>query len=118
MPTRLNFRLNDDELAQVEQTFRKDKRPDVCRRATAIRLLHLSRKPTAVAVKFSVSEEAVYRWHRRYREVGLAALANPPKGRPRRKADDIYRQAMAEMAETLHSRWMTRTNGCTRSHQW
>jgi transposase len=96
MATRLNFHLNDDELAQVEQTLRKDKRPEVRQRATAIRLLHLGHKPAAVAAMFLVSEQAIYQWHRRYREGGLAALVNQPKGRPQRKADDAYLQAMEE----------------------
>jgi transposase len=94
MTTRLNFHLNDDELAQLEQTLRKARRPEVRQRATAIRLLHLGHKPAAVAAMFSVTEQAVYQWHRRYREGGIAALANQPKGRPKRRADDAYLQAM------------------------
>lgn len=94
MTTRLNFHLNDDALAQVEQALRKDKRAEVRQRATAIRLLHLGHKPAAVAQMLSVTEQAVYQWHRRYRQGGLAALANQPKGRPRRKADDAYLQTL------------------------
>lgn len=94
MTTRLSFHLNDDELAQVEQAQRKDKRPEVRQRATAVHLLHLGHKPAAVAVMLSVTEQAVYQWHRRYRQGGLVALANQPKGRPKRKADDAYIQAL------------------------
>lgn len=94
MPKRLNFHLNDDELTQVEQALRKHKRPEVRQRVTAIHLLHLGHKPAAVATMLSVTEQAVYQWHRRYRQGGLVALANQPKGRPQRKADDAYLQAM------------------------
>ena len=61
------------------------------------RLLHLGHKPAAVATMFSVTEQAIYRWRRRYREGGLAGLANQPKGQPQRKADDAYLKAMEEM---------------------
>jgi transposase len=95
MPKRLNFQLTDDELAQVEQAMRQDKRAEVRQRATAIHLLHLGHKPAEVATMLAVTEQAIYQWHRRYRQGGVTALANQPKGRPKRKADDTYRQALA-----------------------
>lgn len=67
MPKRLNFHFDSNQLAQVEQAMHKDKRPEVRQRATAIRLLHLDHKPAAVAALLSVTEQAIYQWHRRYR---------------------------------------------------
>ncbi len=96
MPKRLNFHLNNDELTQVEHALRKDKRPEVRQRATAIHLLHLGHKPAAVAAMLSVTEQAIYQWHRRYRQGGVEALANQPKGRPKRKADTAYLQRLDE----------------------
>lgn len=94
MPKRLNFHLSDDERAQVEQALRKDKRAEVRQRATAIHLLHLGHKPAEVATMLTVTEQAVYQWHRRYRQGGLAALANRAKGRPKRKADVAYLETL------------------------
>jgi transposase len=94
MPKRLNFHLDMDELAPVEHAMHKDKRPEVRQRATAIHLLHLGHKPAAVGAMLSVTEQAIYQWHRRYRQGGLAALANQPKGRPQRKADAAYLQLL------------------------
>ena len=49
MPKKLDFQLTDNELLQVTAAIRKDKRPEVRQRATAIRLLALGQKPAEVA---------------------------------------------------------------------
>lgn len=99
MPRRLNFHLDEDKLAQVEQAMHKDKRPEVRQRVTAVHLLHLGHKPAAVATMLSVTEQAVYQWHRRYRQGGIAALANQPKGRPETQADAAYLQTLEATLE-------------------
>lgn len=96
MAKRIVFTLTTDELTTVETAIKKDKRPEVRRRATAIRLLHLGHKPTAVAEMVSASEASIYGWRQRWLSGGLEGLANKAHIRPKRKADAAYRQALAE----------------------
>jgi transposase len=94
MPKTLNFQLDEEQVKQVEQAKRKDKRAEVRQRATAVHLLHLGHKPAAVAKMFSVTVQAIYQWHHRFTQAGIEGLANQPKGRPKAKADAAYRQAL------------------------
>ena len=69
------------------------------KRATIIRLLHLGQKPQAIAQLLSIQPSKVYYWHQRWREEGLAGLADRPRsGRPK-AADERYRQLLAETIE-------------------
>lgn len=99
MPKRLNYELSDEELSQITEAIRSDKRPEVRQRATAIHLLHLGHKPAEVAESLAVDRVTIYNWHRRYRQEGLEGLANRPKGRPKRKADEAYCQALEAALE-------------------
>jgi len=94
MPRKTNYQRSEEELLQLEKAIRKDSRPQVRQRATAIRLLHLGYAPEEVSDQLEVSKPSVYNWHRRYREGGLDGLANQPKGRPKRKADEAYYQEL------------------------
>lgn len=96
MPKRLNFQLNDEQVTQVEQAKRKDKRAEVRQRATAVHLLHLGHEPPAVAHMLSVTVQAIYHWYHRFIQAGIEGLANQPKGRPKAKADAAYRQALEQ----------------------
>ncbi|MCS7249281.1 MAG: helix-turn-helix domain-containing protein, partial [Anaerolineales bacterium] len=77
----------------------KDKRPEVRQRATAIRLLALGQKPAEVAKSLAAQPPTIYSWFHRFRQAGLEGLANQPKGRPNRKADQAYCQALEEAIE-------------------
>jgi transposase len=96
MPKRLNFQLKDEQVTQVEQAKRKDKRAEVRQRATAVHLLHLGHEPVAVAEMLSVTVQAIYHWYHRFIQAGIEGLANQPKGRPKAKADAAYRQALEQ----------------------
>jgi len=94
MPRKTNYQLSETELSQLKEAIRKDPRPEVRQRATAIHMLHLGNKPAEVSEQLMVSKPSIYNWHRRYREGSLEGLANQPKGRPKRKADEAYCQAL------------------------
>lgn len=98
MPKRLNFQLNPEQVTQIEQAKRKDKRAEVRQRATAVHLLHQGHEPPAVAEMLSVTVQAIYQWYHRFLRAGIEGLANQPKGRPKPKADATYRQ---ELEQTL-----------------
>src|SRR4051812_16201519 len=100
MPKRLNYILTDEQHQQVEQAMAHDPRPEVVRRATAIRLLHQGQSPQAVGVLVCASRASVQNWHQRWRTGGLDALANRPlPGRPP-KANLSYREALARTLDT------------------
>lgn len=96
MPKRLNFQLSEEQVMQVEQAKRKDKRAEVRQRATAVHLLHQGHEPAEVGKLLSVTEQAIYHWYHRFIQGGIEGLANQPKGRPKAKADAAYRQAIEE----------------------
>ena len=95
MSRQINFKLNAEELAAVEEAMHHSPRAEVRQRATAIRMLHLGNKPETVAELLAVAPSTIWNWHRRYRAAGLAGLVNQAKsGRPA-KADNAYLDALA-----------------------
>jgi transposase len=96
MPKRLNFQLTEEQVTQVEQAKRKDKRAEVRQRATAVHLLHLGHEPLAVSQMLSVTVQAIYSWYHRFMRGGVEGLANRPKGHRQAKADAAYRQAIEQ----------------------
>lgn len=94
MPRKTNYQLTETELSQLKEAIGKHPRAEVRQRATAIHLLHLGYKPEEVSKQLMVSKPSIYNWHRRYREGSLEGLANQPKGRPKRKADEAYCQEL------------------------
>ncbi|MCC7452123.1 MAG: helix-turn-helix domain-containing protein [Anaerolineae bacterium] len=64
----MNFHLNDEQLAEIEQAINNAVHPEVRQRAIAMRLLHLGQSPEAVAQIVLVSANTVWTWHRRYHE--------------------------------------------------
>ena len=90
MPKRIDFTITEEQDNELGHAIRTDKRPEVRQRATAIRLLSRGNLPKEVAEVMEVSEATVYCWWRRYVADGIAGLANRPKGRPPRKADEAY----------------------------
>lgn len=103
MPKRLNFQLNEEQVTQVAQAKRKDKRAEVRQRATAVHLLHLGHEPLAVAGMLSVTVQAIYQWYHRFIRAGIEGLANQPKGHAKAKADVGYRQALEQTLATAPS---------------
>lgn len=99
MPKARDYRLTEEELQAVEAAIRRDKRPEVRQRCTAIHLLHLGHKPEQVAEMQVVSIPTVYAWINRWRRGGVEELATKPRsGRPP-KADEGYRQLLSEVIE-------------------
>jgi putative transposase len=100
MSRRVNFQLNDEQFAEIEQAINHAVQPEVRQRAIAIRLLHLGHKPEAVAQVVLVSANTVWVWHRRYRQAGLAGLQDQPRsGRPN-KADADYIAQLEHLLDT------------------
>jgi transposase len=90
MPKARDYQLNEEELQAVETAIRRDKRPEVRQRSTAIHLLHLGYKPEQVAEMQAVSIPTIYSWINRWRSGGVEELVNKPRsGRPP-KADEAY----------------------------
>lgn len=86
----IDFRLNEEQLVDVEQAMNHSPQPEVRQRAIAIRLLHLGHAPEAIAEMLAVAPSTIWNWHRRYRAGGVEGLVNQAKsGRPG-KADDHY----------------------------
>jgi transposase len=99
MAERVDYQLKDDEVVLLEQAIRRDERPEVRQRATAIRMLHLGKHPSEVAEALVVSLPTIYNWHARFRKAGLEGLANRPKsGRPG-IADEAYCRVLEETLE-------------------
>ena len=99
MPKARNYHLTEQELTAVETAIRRDKRPEVRQRCTAIRLLHMGHKPEEVAEMQAVSKPTIYSWIARWTDGGIEALANQPKsGRPL-KADDEYTLTLLKVIE-------------------
>jgi transposase len=90
MSKRLNFTLNEEQLAEIEQAINGSAYPEVRQRAIALRLLHLGQSPEQVAQAVMVSSNTIYAWHKRWREQGIAGLRDGHRsGRPT-KADESY----------------------------
>lgn len=91
-----NYTLSDEEVRQLEQIIREDKRVKVVQRATAVRLLHLGQTSEAVSQIILVSSVSVRTWFERFRAEGVAGLVNRPRsGRPR-QATQAYWQVVEE----------------------
>lgn len=99
MPKKLNYTLTEEELVVVRRAIISDKRPEVRHRATALQLLHQGMKPQAVAESLAVSVGSIYKWHARWREGRLDALANQPKSGAPLKADGLYWARVEEVLE-------------------
>lgn len=99
MSKRLNFTLNQDQLAEIEQAITGSADPEVRQRAIAIRLLHLGQSPEQVAQVVMVTSNTIYAWHQRWREHGLAGLRDRHRtGRPS-KADASYLQELGRVLD-------------------
>ena len=99
MTKRIDFSRSNEQLESLEEAIKFDERPEVVKRAMALRLLHYGHRPEAVAEMLLVTASTVYQWHHRWEAEGLEGLVDRPKsGRPR-KADENYCKLLAEALE-------------------
>ena len=95
MSRRIDFTLTKEQEQELSKAVKRDKRVDVKQRVTAIRMLSQGSRPKEVAEVMAVSDVSIYGWWHRYQAEGLEGLSNLPKGRPPRKADESYLQALS-----------------------
>lgn len=95
----IKFTLTEREVQTVKWGMHHSPKAEVRQRATAIHLLHLGESPAEVSEKLAVSVGTIYNWFHRWREGGLAGLANKAKsGRPK-NADEGYCRLLGEVIE-------------------
>jgi transposase len=83
MAKQINYTLSSEELLSIEQAIKKHQDLRVRERARIIRLLHQGHPHEEIAELLSISRGQVYWWAKRWREEGLAGLADRPRsGRP------------------------------------
>ena len=101
MPKRKDFTLTNEQVKELTEAIKRDKRPEVVRRGTAVHLLHQGQRVTEVADGMSASRPIIYAWHERFLSGGVEGLADEPKPRRRRKrkVTDAYIKAMEETLE-------------------
>ncbi len=87
---RVDFTLNSNQIAEIEQAINTSSQSEVRQRAIAIRLLHLGHKPEAVGEMVAITANTVWTWHRRWRKDGIAGLADRPKSGRKTKSNDEY----------------------------
>lgn len=81
--------LSAEAVKSLEEAIAHDKRREVVKRATGIRLLHLGYSPEEVAQMLVVEAATIYNWRKRWRKGGVEGLANRPRsGRPRHATVD------------------------------
>ena len=99
MYKRIDYHINSEQLAEIEQAITSSPYPEVRQRAIAIRLLHLGQSPEQVAQVVLVTSNTVYAWHKRWREQGITGLRDGHRsGRPA-KADDAYLKELDRLLE-------------------
>jgi len=99
MAKRLDFKLTEEQLLEIEQAINHSVHAEVRRRAIALRLLHLGQSPEQVAEAVMVTANTIYAWHKRWRAEGLEGLRHRQRsGRPP-KADQAYKQRVKELLE-------------------
>ena len=99
MSRRLDYKLTEEQLAELEQAINSSPYPEVRQRAIAIRLLHLGQHPEQVAQGVMVTSNTLYAWHKRWRKQGIAGLRDGHRsGRPM-KADDAYLKELDRLLE-------------------
>ncbi len=97
----INYKLNEEELEQIQWGMRYAERAEVRQRATAIHLLHRGHSPSEVSEQMVVSMGSIYNWHKRWRDGGLKGLENQAKsGRPK-NTDAAYCDLLEEVIDRL-----------------
>ena len=99
MSRRLEYKLTEEQLTELEQAINSSPYPEVRQRAIAVRLLHLGQHPEQVAQGVMVTSNTIYAWHKRWREHGVSGLRDGHRtGRPT-KADQAYLNELARVLE-------------------
>jgi transposase len=93
------FELTSQELEIIRTAIKQEKRLEVVKRATALRLLHEGKTPDEVAEFLGVSTPSIHNWRKRWQAGQLSGLSNRPiEGRPP-KADENYWQKLDAIME-------------------
>jgi transposase len=100
MPKQINYTLTDEEINEIECAIKQDRRAEVVRRATAIRLFHQGYTAVDIARMMSASRASVQNWHQRWREGGIEGLANKPIPGRKPKANPTYRETLDRVLDT------------------
>jgi transposase len=113
-----NYLLKTEELSQIQDAIRNDKRVEVVKRATALRLLHEGHKPERVAEMLGVNPSSIYNWRKRWREGNLEGLSNRPiVGRPQKATEAYWQELETVLAQNprdlgyIFSIWTTERLG-------
>ena len=94
MPKKVDYRLTEEQVTEVETAIGSHPDLRVRARAQIIRLLHKGYRRQQVADWLSISKGKVHYWFVRWQENGLSSLSDLPKsGRPRR-TDEKYLQKL------------------------
>ena len=94
------YLLKADELSQLQDAIRHDKRVVVVKRATALRLLHEGHTPAGVANLLGVNLSSIYNWRKRWRDGNLEGLSNRPiAGRPQKATADYWQELEGVLAQ-------------------
>lgn len=95
----IDFTLNETEIEVIQWGMHHSPKAEVRQRSTALHMLHLGQSVAEVSDLLAVKQGTIYNWHHRWREGGLAGLANKAKsGRPK-NADHSYCQLLEELLE-------------------
>src|SRR5574341_859197 len=99
MPKRNDYQLSDEQVQLIDDAIKHAPEPEVRQRAMAVKLLHVGHSAQEVAEMMAVELVSIYNWHKRWVAEGIAGLKNRPRsGRPT-KADQSYRDLLAEVIE-------------------
>src|SRR5574341_1372402 len=99
MPKRIDYQLSDEQVQLIDDAIKHAPEPEVRQRAMAVKLLHVGHSAQEVAEMMAVELVSIYNWHKRWVAEGIAGLKNRPRsGRPT-KADQSYRDLLAEVIE-------------------
>ncbi len=95
-PAQRSLRLTDRQRRQLQQTTRQAAQPGAALRATIILLSAQGHSAGAIARTLGLAVRTVYACRQRWREAGLAGLADAPRsGRPRRVSAIYLRMLLA-----------------------
>lgn len=103
MSRKHRYEFTNEQVHEIERAIAHDPRPEVVRRATAMKLLHLGHPAQEVAQMVSAARASVNNWYRRWHENGIAGLANQPIPGRQPKATSTYRESLeAALASDPH----------------
>ncbi len=99
MRQKTKHRMSREELRQIDKAIADGSRPEVVRRATALRLLHDGGTIDDVAARMSAAPGTINNWWRRWKAQGIEGLTNRPRKPPR--PSPVPREKVAGPAHSL-----------------